>query len=91
MFATLFVKKRITHKVLAKQFVHKTLRAVDETFEDFFTFWISDDVKPPNFVIFLYFGRYSRLRQGWIFCHYSRENSRDFKRRHMALTASVIH
>jgi len=35
MFATLFVKKRITHKVLAKQFVHKTLRAVDETFEDF--------------------------------------------------------
>ena len=33
MFATLFVKKRITHKVLAKQFVHKTLRAVDETFE----------------------------------------------------------
>ena len=29
--------------------------------------------------------------QGWIFCHYSRENSRDFKRRHMALTALVIH
>ena len=35
MFASLFVKKRITHKVLAKQFVHKTLRTVDETFEDF--------------------------------------------------------
>ena len=35
MFAALFVKKRITHKLLAKQFVHKTLRAVDETFEDF--------------------------------------------------------
>ena len=35
MFATLFVKKRITHEFLAKQFVHKTLRAVDETFEDF--------------------------------------------------------
>ena len=35
MFATLFVKKRITHNVLAKQFVHKTLLAVDETFEDF--------------------------------------------------------
>ncbi len=35
MFATLFAKKRITHKVLAKQFVNKTLRAVDETFEDF--------------------------------------------------------
>ena len=30
-----FVKKRITHKVLAKQFVHKTLLTVDETFEDF--------------------------------------------------------
>ena len=34
-FATLFVKKRISHKFLAKQFVHKTLRAVDESFEDF--------------------------------------------------------
>ena len=35
MFATLFVKKRITHKILAKQFVHRTLIALDETFEDF--------------------------------------------------------
>ena len=35
MFATLFVKKRITHKELAKKFVHNTLNAVDSTYNDF--------------------------------------------------------
>ena len=48
MFATLFVKKRITHKVLAKQFVHKTLRAVDETFEDFLDAIYNDSELEPE-------------------------------------------
>ena len=35
MFATLFVKKRITHQKLAKKFVHITLNAIDNTYTDF--------------------------------------------------------
>ena len=35
MFSTLFVKKRVTHEMLASNFVNKTLRSVDETYNDF--------------------------------------------------------
>ena len=35
MFASLFVKKRITQKQLAVKFVHSTLNAIDSTYEDF--------------------------------------------------------
>ena len=35
MFSTLFVKKRVTHEMLASNFVNKTLRSVDETYKDF--------------------------------------------------------
>ena len=35
MFSTLFVKKRVTHKMLASNFINKTLRLVDQTYDDF--------------------------------------------------------
>ena len=35
MFASLFVKKRITQKQLAVKFVHSTLNAIDSTYVDF--------------------------------------------------------
>ena len=35
MFATLFVKKKISQKQLAYNFVHHTLNCIDQTYEDF--------------------------------------------------------